>query len=111
MRLCHRTLPHSTRTRFESTRLRMNFRCSGNVMFMKGWLLRIRQHLIYNELITFANKQIHISYSMRRSRGWGGGGVISPILLEMKKIVIFHICALDPPWKNFLDPRLYSLLL
>ena len=68
--------------------------------------------------------------------GGGGGGpdpppplnlqsFLSPILLEMKKLVIFHICALPklyvkkksillkvgPPWKNFLDPRLkYTLL-
>ena len=66
---------------------------------------------------------------MRGSRGGGGVGgsgapppwsfqsLISPILLEMKKLVIFYFCALPqlyvkvghpPPlhWKNFLDPRL-----
>ena len=56
---------------------------------------------------------------MRGSRGgvqtlpWNLQSLISPILLEMKKLVIFHICALPrlyvkdgPPWKNFLDPRL-----
>ena len=44
---------------------------------------------------------------------WNLQSLISPILLEMKKLVIFHICVLpqlyvrlDPPWKNFLDPRL-----
>ena len=44
---------------------------------------------------------------------WNLQSLISPILLEMKKLVIFHICALPqlyvkvgPPWKNFLDPRL-----
>ena len=66
---------------------------------------------------------------MRGSRGvGGGGGVRTP--LEFAKLniaditgnekIIFHICALpqlyvkqnqsylrlDPPWKNFLDPRL-----
>ena len=65
---------------------------------------------------------------MRGSRRGGGPdppwnlkSLISPILLGMKKIVIFHICALPqlyvkqiqsyfrldpPPWKKFLDPRL-----
>ena len=58
---------------------------------------------------------------MRGSKGWWGGGggpvlpwnlqsLISPILLEMKKSVIFHICALPqlyvkvgapPPGKFF----------
>ena len=53
---------------------------------------------------------------MRGSRG-NLQNLISPILLKMKKIVIFHICALPqlyvkqnqsylrldpPPWKNFL---------
>ena len=55
-----------------------------------------------------------------RTSPWNLQSLISPILLEMKKLVIFHICALpqlyvkqnqsyirlDPPWKNFLDPRL-----
>ena len=72
---------------------------------------------------------------MRGSRGgvrgvrtpppWNLQSLISPILLEMKKLVIFHICALpqlyvkqnqsylrlDPPWKNFLDPRLHVISL
>ena len=63
----------------------------------------------------------YMSIYMRGSRGVGGWGtppwnlqsIISPTLLEMKKLVIFHICALPqlyvkvgPPWKNFLDPRL-----
>ena len=68
---------------------------------------------------------------MRGSRGGGRGGRvrtplefaklnIADIIRNEKKIVIFHICALpqlyvkqnqsylrlDPPWKNFLDPRL-----
>ena len=46
---------------------------------------------------------------------WNLQSLTSPILLEMKKLAIFHICALPqlyvkvgpPPWKNFLDPRLY----
>ena len=51
---------------------------------------------------------------------WNLQSLTLPILLEVKKTVIFHICALpqlyvkqnqsylrlDPPWKNFLDPRL-----
>ena len=63
---------------------------------------------------------------MRGSKGGGVGGgggsapppwnlqsLISPILLKMKKLVIFHIYALPqlyvkvgPPWKKILDPRL-----
>ena len=64
---------------------------------------------------------------MRGSRGGGEGSgpppppwnlqnLISPILLEMKKSVIFQICALPqlyvkvgpppPLWKNCLNPRL-----
>ena len=62
---------------------------------------------------------------MRGSRG-GVGGVRTPLefaklniadITGNEKLVIFHICALpqlyvkqnrlDPPWKNFLDPRLY----
>ena len=39
-------------------------------------------------------------YNMRGSRGtpsspWNLQSLISPILLEMKKLVIFHICALS----------------
>ena len=51
---------------------------------------------------------------------WNLQSLISPILLKMKKIVIFHICALpqlyvkqnrsyfklDPSWKKFLNPSL-----
>ena len=51
---------------------------------------------------------------------WNLQSLISPILLSMKKLVIFHICELpqlyvkqnqsylklDPSRKNFLDPRL-----
>ena len=52
--------------------------------------------------------------TMRGSRNLQS--LISPILLKMKIIVIFHICALPqlyvkvgPPWKNFLDPRLITI--
>ena len=56
---------------------------------------------------------------------WNLQSLISPILLEMKKLYIFHICALpqlydkqnqsylrlDPPGKKFLDPRLLRALM
>ena len=59
---------------------------------------------------------------MRGSRGvawspWNLQSLISPILLEMKKISYFsYLCTSTvirqgwtTPWKNFLDPRLHNI--